>query len=178
MGTVHTPQATLRMSPRRPAVAGVAADLDQLHRLAIALLRGVKVEDERAGVGPALLSALSVLTFGGPLSLGALARAEGVRSPTMSRLVDGLERARLARRRVDPTDARGLRIEATPKGRALLLAGRTRRLRRLAAAAKALTARERAKMAAAMPALDTLVRALHALPPPPAHKHRTRRRFD
>ncbi len=178
MGTVRTPQAIPRSSPRRPAVAGVAGDLDQLHRLAIALLRGVKVEDERAGVGPALLSALSVLTFGGPLSLGALARAEGVRPPTMSRLVDGLERARLARRRVDPADARGLRIEVTPRGRALLLAGRARRLRRLAAAAKALTQRERAKLAAAIPALNALVRVLHALPPPPAHKRRTRRSFD
>jgi DNA-binding MarR family transcriptional regulator len=159
-------------------VRGVAAELDQLHRLAIALLRGVKVEDEHAGISPALLSALSVLTFGGPQSLGALAHAEGVRPPTMSRLVDGLERAGLARRRVDPADARGLRIEATPRGRSLLLAGRARRLRRLAAAATALTPRARAKVAACIPALQTLVRALHALPPPPPPKRRTRRRFD
>ncbi|MDP1889303.1 MAG: MarR family transcriptional regulator [Gemmatimonadaceae bacterium] len=180
MRTLRVPQAAppLGASPRRPAVAGVAAELDQLHRLAIALLRGVKVEDERAGVGPALLSALSVLTFGGPQSLGALARAEGVRPPTMSRLVDGLERAGLARRRVDPDDARGLHIQATARGRALLLAGRARRLHRLAAAADALTTRERARVAAAIPALGALVRAVQALPPPPAPKRRTRRRFD
>ncbi len=178
MATPRAPQAVPRPSPRRPAVAGVAADLDQLHRLAIALLRGVKVEDGRARVGPALLSALSVLTFGGPQSLGALARAEGVRPPTMSRLVDGLERAGLAHRHADPDDARGLRIEATTRGRSLLLAGRARRLRRLAAAAKALTPRARARLAAAIPALDMLVRALHALPPPPTHMRRTRRRFD
>ena len=35
----------------------------------------------------AKLSALSVLVFGGPRSIGALARAEQVRLPTMSRLV-------------------------------------------------------------------------------------------
>ncbi|MBA4072551.1 MAG: MarR family transcriptional regulator [Gemmatimonas sp.] len=178
MGTSRVPQAAPRRSPRRPAVAGVAAELDQLHQLAIALLRGVRVEDERAGVGPALLSALSVLTFGGPHALGALAHAEGVRPPTMSRLVDGLERAGLARRRADPDDARGLRIEATPQGRALLLAGRARRLRRLAVAARALTPCARASVAAAIPALGALVQALHALPPPPAHNRRTRRRFD
>lgn len=178
MRTGRAPQATRRASPCRPAVAGVAAELDQLHRLAIALLRGVKVEDERAGIGPALLSALSVLVFGGPLSLAALARAEGVRPPTMSRLVDGLERVGLARRHADPDDARGLRIATTPRGRALLLAGRARRLRRLAAAAGALSPRERAKVAASIPALRALVRALHALPPPPATKRRTRRRFD
>lgn len=178
MRPAKSPQATRRVSPCRPAVAGVAAELDQLHRLAIALLRGVKVEDERAGVGPALLSALSVLVFGGPQSLAALARAEGVRPPTMSRLVDGLERAGLARRQADPDDARGLRIDATPRGRTLLLAGRARRLRRLAAAAKTLTPRQAAKVTAAIPALNLLVRALHALPPPPAPTRRTRRRFD
>lgn len=167
-----------RLFARRPAVTGVAADLDQLHRLATALLRGLRIEDERAGVGPALLSALSVLTFGGPQSLGALARAEGVRPSTMSRLVDSLERAGLARRRADPADARGLRIEATPRGRSRLLAGRARRLRRLAAAAKALTPRERMNVATSIPALGALVRALHALPAPPVHERRTRRRFD
>lgn len=177
MGTFRVPQAAARRSPRRRSVAGVAAELDQLHQLAIALLRGVRVEDERAGVGPALLSALSVLVLGGPQSLAALARAEGVRPPTMSRLVDGLEHAGLARRRTDPDDARGLRIAATPRGRTLLLAGRARRLRRLAAAAKALTPRERTKVATSIPALSALVRALHALPPPP-YKRRTRRRFD
>jgi DNA-binding MarR family transcriptional regulator len=159
-------------------VSGVAAEFDQLHRLAIALLRAVKVEDARAGIGPAPLSALSVLVFGGPLSLGALARAEGVRPPTMSRLVDGLEQAGLARRQADPEDARGLRIEATSRGRTLLLAGRARRLRRLAAAAKALTPRERANVVASIQALDALVRALYELPPPPAPTRRTRRRFD
>lgn len=180
MSTARAPQPTPRHSPppTRPAVRGVAPELDQLHQLAIALLRGVRVADARAGIGPALLSALSVLTFGGAQSLGALARAEGVRPPTMSRLVDGLERAGLARRRADPADARGLRIEATPRGRALLLAGRARRLRRLAAAANALTPRERAKVAASLPAVSTLVRALHALPSPPAPKRRSRRRFD
>ncbi len=162
----------------RPAIPGVGADLDQLHRLAIALLRGVKVEDGAAGIGPAPLSALSVLTFGGPLALGALARAEGVRPPTMSRLVDGLERAGLARRSADPADARGLRIAATAKGRALLLAGRARRLRRLATAAHTLVPAQRKHVAAALPALAALVRALHELPAPNASKRRSRRRFD
>jgi DNA-binding MarR family transcriptional regulator len=119
-----------------------------------------------------------VLVFGGAASLGALARAEGVRAPTMSRLVDGLEQAGLARRRTNPDDARGLRIEATAKGRQMILAGRARRLRRLTAAARSLSPRQRRAMAAILPALDALVRALHALPPPKTSKRRTRRRFD
>jgi DNA-binding MarR family transcriptional regulator len=162
----------------RPAVPGVSRDLDQLHRLAIALLRGVKAEDVKAGIGPAQLSALSVLTFGGPLSLGMLALAEGVSPPTVSRLVDGLERRGLARRAPDPGDARSRRIHATARGRALLLAGRARRLRRLGRAAKALTAAERRALAAAVPALAALVRTLHELPAPVIAPRRARRRFD
>jgi hypothetical protein len=38
---------------------------DLLHSAAIRLLRMVRVEDAQAGIGPAQLSALSVLVFGG-----------------------------------------------------------------------------------------------------------------
>ena len=40
------------------------------------------------------LSALSVVVFGGPLTLGGLAEAEQVRSPTMTRIVTALETRR------------------------------------------------------------------------------------
>src|SRR5215475_2178440 len=65
---------------------------DRLHSAAIHLLRRLRVRDLESGVGPAQLSALSVLVFGGPRSLGELANAEQVRAPTMSRIVNGLER--------------------------------------------------------------------------------------
>jgi len=72
---------------------------DRLHSAAIHLLRRLRVRDRESGVGPAQLSALSVLVFGGPKSLSELADAEQVRPPTMSRIVGGLERAGLVRRR-------------------------------------------------------------------------------
>src|SRR5258707_3465560 len=62
---------------------------DRLHSAAIHLLRRLRVRDRESGVGPAQLSALSVLVFGGPRSLGELANAEQVRPPTMSRIVAG-----------------------------------------------------------------------------------------
>jgi len=71
---------------------------DKLHSAAIHLLRRLRVRDRESGIGPAQLSALSVLVFGGPRSLGELADAEQVRPPTMSRIVSGLERARLVKR--------------------------------------------------------------------------------
>jgi DNA-binding MarR family transcriptional regulator len=111
---------------RRRAVA------DALHSAAIHLLRRVRAEDEEAGVGPARLSALSVLVFGGPQRLTDLARTEQVRPPTMTKVVTGLEQGGLARRVADPDDARAVRVEATARGRALLVEGRRRRVERLA----------------------------------------------
>ena len=64
---------------------------DALHSAAIHLLRGVRKEDERTGVGPARLSALSVLVFAGPMRLTELARTEQVKPPTMTKVVAGLE---------------------------------------------------------------------------------------
>src|SRR5690349_1980797 len=87
------------------------AAADALHSAAIHLLRGVRKEDVRAGVGPARLSVLSVLVFGGPSRLSDLARLEQVRPPTMSKIVAGLETQGLVRRRPDPHDARASMIE-------------------------------------------------------------------
>ena len=95
---------------RRTAIA------DALHSAAIHLLRGVRKEDERTGVGPARLSALSVLVFAGPMRLTELARIEQVKPPTMTKVIAGLEAAGLVRRRADTEDARAVRLEATAGG--------------------------------------------------------------
>lgn len=99
-----------------------------LHRAAIRLLRTVRVADDETGVSAPKLSALSVLTFGGAMSLSALARAEQVTPATMSKLVSDLEAAGLVAKRADRQDKRGLSIEVTAKGRALMEEGRRRRL--------------------------------------------------
>ena len=104
---------------------------DGLHSSAIHLLRQVRQQDAQAGIGPAQLSALSVLVFGGPVTLGNLAEAEQVRPPTMSRIVAGLERNRLVEREVDGKDSRRVRVRATAKGVRLLHEGRRRRIEHL-----------------------------------------------
>lgn len=82
---------------------------------------------------PAQLSALSVLVFGGPRTLGELAAAEQVRPPTMTRIVQALEGAGLVRRERDAADARVHRLHATAKGRRVMQRGRERRVGNLAA---------------------------------------------
>src|SRR2546427_13274775 len=100
---------------------------DALHSAAIRLLRIVRAEDTQSGIGPAQLSALSVLVFHGPRSLGELAEAEQVRPPTMSRIVEGLVRQGLARRVSEASDRRSVRVSPTPRGRRRLLEGKARR---------------------------------------------------
>src|SRR5437868_15317874 len=98
------------------ASAELLQTADKLHSAAIHLLRRLRVRDRESGVGPAQLSALSVLVLGGgPRSLGELAEAEQVRPPTMSRIVAGLVRAGLVRRG-KTEDGRRIRLEATAKG--------------------------------------------------------------
>ncbi len=105
---------------------------DQLHSAAIHLLRRLRKQDLFTGEGPARLSALSVLVFGGPKTLAELAAAEQVKPPTMSRIVAGLARSRLVAVSRDPQDARRVRIVSTPKGTRLLQQGRRRRIEYLA----------------------------------------------
>lgn len=102
---------------------------DRLHSAAIHLLRHARAQDVLSGQGPARLSALSVLVFAGPMTLGKLAAAEQVKPPTMSRIVEGLKHAGLARVDGDPRDARRIHISATPKGQRLLQRARVRRIR-------------------------------------------------
>ena len=118
---------------------------DKLHSAAIHLLRRLRVRDRESGIGPAQLSALSVLVFGGPRSLGELADAEQVRPPTMSRIVAGLTAAGLVKREATE-DGRRVRLVATAKGTKILLEGRKRRVESLANALAALGERERGRL--------------------------------
>jgi DNA-binding MarR family transcriptional regulator len=105
---------------------------DALHSAAIHLLRRVRMEDRGSGIGPAQLSALSVLVFGGRMSLGDLAAAEQVRPPTMVRIVQALSEEGLVTAKPDKQDRRKIVILATARGRALMLRARRRRVRALA----------------------------------------------
>ena len=127
-----------KRSPRKTALPRIAprpdvlAVADRLHSTAIHLLRRVRRQDTLSGEGPARLSALSVLVFAGPKTLGELATAEQIKPPTMSRIVSGLARTRLVEISADPHDARRLSIRATAKGTRLLQKARRRRIADLA----------------------------------------------
>jgi DNA-binding MarR family transcriptional regulator len=125
-------------------------------------LRGLREVDREAGLTPARLSALSVLVFGGPCTLGALAAAEGVAGPTMTRIVDGLIAEGLAERRPHASDGRAVLVAATATGEALMRAAQRRRIDVLAAGLAKLSATARRQMVTSAPLLDELAADVRA----------------
>ena len=127
-----------------------------LHAAAIHLLRNVRKQDDAMEIGAAQASALSVLVFGGPRTLGDLAGIEMVRPPTMTRIVDGLEKAGLVERKRSPVDRRKVELLATPRGFRLLQAGRARRIAILGQALRQLSDAEFGVLERAVPVLQRL----------------------
>lgn len=131
---------------------------DRLHSAALHLLRRLRREDDAAGLTAPHLSALSVVVFGGPLTLGELAAAEQVKAPSMTRIVQKLERAGLVAREADPADRRVARVRATDAGAGVLRAGRSRRVEALAERLRALGPGEREALERAAEILERVVR--------------------
>jgi DNA-binding MarR family transcriptional regulator len=142
-----------RTSPTRD----VDAVADRLHSAAIHLLRRLRVEDEELGISAPRLSALSVLVFGGPRRVGALAETEQVEPPTMTRLVDGMERDGYVTREPDPGDGRAVIVRATAKGMRALNQGRARRVEALASSLRTLSAAELRTLAAGVELLERVI---------------------
>lgn len=114
------------MVPPTPALRAETAE--RLHSIAVRLLRRARVVDREAGVGPAQLSALSVLYFSPELPLTALAEAEQVAQPTMTRIVRSLETAGAVTRAPSAIDRRVQMVAISPEGRRIFEAARARRL--------------------------------------------------
>jgi DNA-binding MarR family transcriptional regulator len=135
---------------------------DRVHSAAIHLLRGLRIRDRESGLGPAQLSALSVLVFAGPKSLAELAQAEQVKPPTMSRIVAALVRTKLVRMVTNDKDRRAVVIIPTSKGIALMQKARLRRVESLARAVDALDAAEVALLRNAAEMIEKLSRVVGA----------------
>lgn len=138
---------------------------DQLHAMAGGLqtaaarmLRMARRDPLEGGISAPRLSALSVLALGGTKSLAELAAAEEVRSPTMSRIVEGLVGDGLATREPDPANRRKVRIAATEEGRRRLEDGRERRVRALRERLRRLADSEQRALARGVEVLERALR--------------------
>lgn len=128
-----------------------------LHSTAIHLLRSVRRVDESSSLTASRLSALSVVVFNGPTTLGDLAEAEQVRPPTMTRIVNALEECGLVTKAQDRGDGRAIRIAATTKGKRVLIQGRARRVQFLTAQIRHLEEVEQRNLSAALVLIQKLI---------------------
>jgi DNA-binding MarR family transcriptional regulator len=136
----------------------VSSAADRFHSAAIHALRYAAREDPASGLSAARLSALSVLVFGGPKTLGELAAAEQVRPPTITKIVSGLEEDGFVRRSPDPEDGRVVHVGATAKGKRVLQRARRRRIAALAERLSQLDASEVALVREAAELVESCLR--------------------
>ncbi len=136
---------------------GTAPAIDATRlRVAIGRLYRRLRRHQLAGLTPTQLSALSTVEKADALRLGDLAAAEGIAPSTLTRLVTALEDAGCVRRYAVPGDARASTLQITPDGRTVLDRIRRETTMVLTDMLLDLTADQRAKLAAALPALEQL----------------------
>jgi DNA-binding MarR family transcriptional regulator len=134
----------------------LAAVANGLNSAAIHLIRRIRRTDAEMEISPSKASALSVLVFGGPCHLNALAAAEQVTPPSMSRTVATLQAEGFVRCETDPRDRRAMLIRATEKAVRLLERGRARRVESLARELEGLPGEDLAALARAVEVLRRL----------------------
>jgi DNA-binding MarR family transcriptional regulator len=146
-------KSIVRKTKKRDGDAELAARL----RLTVMRLARRLRQQAPAGVTPSQLSVLATLSIGGPMTLGALAEAERVRPPTMTRIVAALEEDGLIERKSDPDDRRRASIELTEPGRRLVTTSRSRKTAYLAERLRDLSEEERATLARAADVLEEIL---------------------
>ena len=95
----------------------------------------------------------------GPQRVTELAREQGISQPSVTVLIDRLERHGWVERGADPADRRAQRVAITPAGRVVLAQVAAVRTERLARRLAVLGGPERRAIEAALPAFDRLTAA-------------------
>jgi DNA-binding MarR family transcriptional regulator len=103
-------------------LSALAAGEDLVARLRLAMIRLTRQlrRADPAGLSVAAVSALTTIALRGQMTLGELAEAERLQSPSVTRIVDRLEEAGLVRRVPCLEDRRIIRAVATEAGHRVL----------------------------------------------------------
>lgn len=145
------------LTPDLRSNAGLAGALrPALLRLARRLRQ---MRDESVGLNSNQLSAMSVLLNHGDHQMGELAAKELIQPPSMTRIVNELERRGFVRRFDNPQDKRQAWVSLTDAGRDVLIANRKRRNDWLARRLAELEPTERDILRKAVPILEKVNRA-------------------
>lgn len=130
---------------------------NNLQAVAMRLTRRMRQNDGSGGLTGPEASALAVIANHEGISVGALAGAEQVRPPSMSRVVNILVEKGLVKRQDDPADARRQLLSLTAKGKkAQTSSQKSGQVKVLANALDGLTDRDRNAVERAVAVLDRL----------------------
>ena len=154
-----SPPAASPPAPLRPGSPGTGASA-LAAELRVALMRSVRrIRAERAedALPDSQYSVLALLERMEPTTPGALADAEHVQPPSMTRTIAALVEAGVVERRAHPQDRRQVLVETTQAGRELLQATRRRRDQWLTKRLAQLSPHERAVLAEAAAILRRVV---------------------
>jgi DNA-binding MarR family transcriptional regulator len=128
-------------------------------RLAITGLQRKLRKDWPDDLTPSRVSALATIAGGEPLAVGELAKRMAVSTPTVSHIVDALDKLGLIDRLPDPNDRRVCRLTTSEAGAELLEELGRRTTGMLAERIHRLPSAQRSALEAALPALEALAAA-------------------
>jgi DNA-binding MarR family transcriptional regulator len=133
---------------------------DTAARLRLVMLRLARALRHQGStvLSPSQVSALASVDEFGPLRISALANLESVGAPVATRVVASLEELDLLKRTEDPEDKRASLVELSDHGRSVLSALVNERTIGVRSRLERLTPAERARVDAALPALEKLAR--------------------
>jgi DNA-binding MarR family transcriptional regulator len=134
--------------------------LDTAARLRLVLLRLSRALRHQGStvLSPSQVSALASVDEFGPLRISALASLESVGAPVATRVVASLEELGLLTRTEDADDKRASLVALSEHGRSVLSALWSERTLGMSSRLERLTPAERARVEAALPALEKLAR--------------------
>lgn len=127
-------------------------------RLVLVRLSRTLRRDAGPTFSPSMISALASLEDLGSMRISALATIEGVDPSVTTRVVSSLEAQGLVERSHDPEDKRACLVDLSERGRSLLVELWAERTVGLNARLDRLSAKERALIVAALPALEKITR--------------------
>jgi DNA-binding MarR family transcriptional regulator len=128
-------------------------------RLAMAELNRRLRKDWPDDLTPSRLTALATIARGEPLAVGELAKRMAVSTPTVSHIVDALDKLGLVARQPDPHDRRVCRLTTSEAGAELMEEIGRRTTGILADRIDRLPPAQQTALEAALPALEALAAA-------------------
>lgn len=143
-------------APAEPPRASTAL-ANELRPILVRVARELRKETSHLGITGGQATLLWQVAENPGIGLRALAELEGIATPTVSGLIDRLQRAGLVTRERSQTDRRRIGLTITPAGSELLVAVRARRTVWLADRLERLQPAARAAIAAALEPLHGLI---------------------